>query len=141
VVGFLKQAGGEFDLGPVSIRSENEYASVLVVPMDAKAVAESTRLLVQVGTICWPTGWQTKPTTYKHKGREIQGRRIVSTGKMPYRFAATRVEISLANPNITKATRLDAMGFADGDVPIRRLDGKLSVKMPSDTLYMILSAK
>jgi hypothetical protein len=90
VVGFLNQAGGEFDLGAVGIRSDNEYASVLVLPMDGKPVTDSAKLLVQVGTICWPTGWQTKPTTYKRKGQQIQGRQIVSTGKMPYRFADTR---------------------------------------------------
>ncbi len=47
--GFLDKAG-DIALGDVTIRSQNDYASVLVVAMDGQPLGRSDRVLIQVGT-------------------------------------------------------------------------------------------
>src|SRR5439155_23769411 len=71
VTGFLKQAGGNFPLGDVAIQSGNHYAAVVVVAMDNQPLKQSHKILVQVGTVARPTGWQVRETTRDQKGRSL----------------------------------------------------------------------
>ena len=138
VAGFLKAAGGRFALSTVTIESGNDYAAVVVVPLDDRPLAESHKLLVQVGTICRPTGWKVEPGTYDDKGKKLEGYKIISTGHMPWRVTNADVSVTVSNQNLTKATRLDAAGYAAGDVPAQAADGKLTVKLPPETMYLVL---
>jgi hypothetical protein len=54
--GFLKEAGGEFKLGDVTVNSQNDYAAIEVVAMDGQPLASSKKVLVQVGTTAKLTG-------------------------------------------------------------------------------------
>ena len=45
VCGYLKEAGGEFSLGDVSISSQNEYATIGVVAMDGQMISNSDDLV------------------------------------------------------------------------------------------------
>ncbi len=141
VVGFLAGAGGSFDLSDVRIEAQNEYGSILAVSLDERPLARSRRVLVQVGTMVRPTDWQTRPTTVQRKGRSYEGVEIVSTGEMPWRVVNVEAEMALSNPALTTATRLDEMGFAAGKVPVRATDAGVRVKLPSKTLYLVLTAE
>ena len=59
-MGFLSAANGPIALGDVTITSGNEYATVAVVSLDGAPLKTAKKILVQVGTIARPTGWQDK---------------------------------------------------------------------------------
>jgi len=50
VAGFLKEAGPQH-LADVDVNCRNNYATIVVVPLDRKPLRESSKVLVQVGTV------------------------------------------------------------------------------------------
>ena len=68
VAGFLGGAGPQ-KLSDVTIECANQYALVVVVALDDRPIAASRRLLVQVGTVCRPTGWREQPAADSDQGR------------------------------------------------------------------------
>jgi hypothetical protein len=138
VAGFLKSGGGHYILSDVSIASSNEYAAVSVVPLDGQPLAASRRVLVQVGTVVRPTDWRVEPATFKANDQDIDGYRIVTTGKPPLRVANTEVTLTIANPALSKATLLDVGGYASRQVPVQAAGGTLTVQLPPDTMYLVL---
>jgi len=138
VTGFLQQAGGNFPLADVTIQSGNDYASISVVAMDNQPLRQSRRILVQVGTIARPTGWQTRAATRDQKGHLEQGREIVSTGQLPMQIANTDVTLSIANPALGKATLLDPAGYAAAPVTLSKTAAGVTLKLPPNALYVIL---
>ncbi len=136
--GFLKAGGGKFDLADVSIATGNDYAAVSVVPLDGQPLASSRKVLVQVGTTARLTGWKVQPATFKAGSQNIDGFKILATGKPPWRVADTDVTLTVANPNLSKATLLNPSGYAAKDVPVKTAGGKLTLVLPKDTMYLIL---
>jgi len=136
--GFLKAGGGKFNLADVSITTGNDYAAVSVVPLDGEPLGQSRKVLVQVGTVARLTDWQVQPETFKAGDRNIDGYRIVATGRPPWRIANTDVTLTIANPNLSRAVLLDEAGYAARDVEVTGDGGKLTVKLPTDTMYLIL---
>lgn len=137
--GFLKVAG-PVKLNDLTIQSGNEYATVMVVALDDNPLSQSQKVLVQVGTVMRPTGWSTKPAQVKSKdgNQTYIGQEIVSTGKLPWQVVNTDVTLTLKNPNLKKATQLDTAGFAGKTVAIQQAGGVTTIKLPSDTLYLVL---
>ena len=140
--GFLRPVG-PIKLGDVTIRSENQYATVLVVSLDGTPLARSGRVLVQVGTRARPTGWADHAVTFTvDGGREtIHGRQIDNTGTMPWVIAATRVTIEVRNASLTSATLLDINGNARHGLPLRRAAGTIELELPKDAFYVVLGAR
>ncbi len=138
VTGFLKQAGGKFPLTDVTIQSGNDYASISVVAMDNKPLKQSRRILVQVGTVARPTGWQTRDATHDQKGRLEQGKEIVSTGKLPIQIANTDVTLSIDNPALGKATLLDPAGYAAAPLTLNKTAAGVTLKLPPNAMYVII---
>jgi len=140
VCGFLATGGGKWDLSTVSIESENDYASVIIVAMDDLPLTESRKILVQVGTMVHPTDWQTQDATRRSKdGKEIYvGKEIVNTGRLPWRVADADMTIRVKNPWVKTATLLDAAGFAVRDVSMETGGGEVKVRLPAETMYLIL---
>jgi len=145
VCGFLKDAGGAgrvFELGAVTIRSDDDYATIAAVAMDDAPLSTSKQVLVQVGTTARLTGWETRPARFKAegggKGADVDGEEIVNTGSPPWQVAATRATVTLSNPYIRRATRLDPNGYAAADVPLNRTGDTVTVELPKDTMYLIL---
>jgi len=138
VAGFLKDAGGKFELDGLTIASDNDYAAIQLVALDDQPLNRSARVLVQVGTTNRLTGWATRPVTIESDGRSIDGREIVATGKPPWQIEHTRASITLANPRLTRATLLDPSGYPDRAVPVNRADGNVSIDLPHETMYLIL---
>lgn len=141
VVGFLADAGGSFELSDVRIQTENDYGTIVAVSLDDEPLARSRRVLLQVGTIIRPTGWETRPADVTRKGQTQKGVEILSTGKMPWRVVKLDAKLTIANRALTTATRLDETGFADGEVPVKPTDDGVSLDLPADALYVVLSAE
>jgi hypothetical protein len=141
VCGFLG-GNGPFRLSTATIECENPYASILVVAMDDTPLAESRKVLIQVGTTARPTGWRTEATevTPKNWTYAVPGERILEVGQAPWRVEATHVTLSLANPNLRVATLLDAGGGAVREIPGEHRDGLCRVVLPPEAMHAILSA-
>ncbi|MFP4579479.1 MAG: hypothetical protein ACLFQ6_02010 [Candidatus Sumerlaeia bacterium] len=138
VVGFLKEAGGDFEMSDVRVETQNDYAAILALALDEKPLARSESVLVQVGTQAFPTGWQTQASSHTKKGEVLDGVEIVSTGDMPWRVVHTKATLTIANSELNKATLLDEMGFPQKSVEVKKSDGKTSIALPPETIYLVL---
>ncbi len=138
VTGFLKRAGGKFELTDVTITSENEYATISVVSLDDQPLAKSAKILVQVGTKARLTGWTTEDATFDFQNQKIKGERIINTGRPPWRIAETKANVRVKNPHLSKATLLDVGGYKMAEASVQRDDRGLSVELPADTMYFVL---
>jgi hypothetical protein len=138
VTGFLKAAGGRFELADVRIRSADEYATVSVVSLDESPLARSGRILVQVGTTARLTGWTDEPADVPFDRSTVPGRRIVNAGKPPWRIASSHVQLEVGNPNLKRATLLDVGGYRVREVPLRAEAGRVRLDLPPETMYLIL---
>jgi hypothetical protein len=142
VTGFLKRVG-PIALGDVTIRSENEYATILIISLDGRPLAQSDRVLIQSGTHARPTGWADHEATFQADGgkQTIRGRQIDSTGTMPWAIAATKATIRVRNPKLSKAIPLDINGNPRGASPIRRAGEAVELELPKDALYTVVEAR
>jgi hypothetical protein len=137
VAGFLGGAGPQ-KLSDVTVDCANQYASVVVVPLDDRPIATSRRLLVQVGTVCRPTGWRERPIRIPVKEGFVEGSRIIDVGTSPRRVEKARGQIAMRNPSIAKATVLDANGMPVGDLPITKDGSGVKLALPENALYVCL---
>ncbi len=138
VTGFLRRGGGRYELSDVTIESENEYATVNVVSLDDRPIAESQRILVQVVTVNRLTGYETKPASFTigkgERAYSVEGEQIVRIGKPPFRIANTNVTLAIDNPRLSEAVVLDIHGYKKLTVPIE--NGRLT--LPEDAIYVVL---
>ncbi|HEX8234789.1 MAG TPA: hypothetical protein VF600_02445 [Abditibacteriaceae bacterium] len=126
-------------LSDVTLRSTNEYSTISVVSMDAKPIRQSRKLLVQVGTIVRPTGWQEKDATFEDDSKKpVQGKQIVAVGKTPFQITNIDATVVVNNPSLRSATLLDINGMAVGAIPAMRQGATFSVKLPSNAMYVVL---
>jgi hypothetical protein len=139
--GFLKPVG-PIKLSDVTIRSENAYATVLVVSMDDKPLAQSGQVLVQVGTRHRPTGWADHAVTFETTAKEkIRGRQVDSTGRMPWVVQVTMVTVEVKNSNLKSGSLLDSNGNARSKLPVKQQEGTIAVELPMDAMYVVLSSE
>ncbi len=137
VTGFLNLQK-VFTLGDVTIQSSNEYATIEVVSMDGQNTGRSKKILVQVGTIFRPTGWNEEPTTITSNNKQLTVFKIINTGKMPWLGMPANGTISLKNKLISKATQLDAAGYAVKALDLKMSSGGVSLQLPSNAYYILL---
>jgi hypothetical protein len=140
--GFLKNVG-PLEFSTVTIRSENDYATVLIVSMDGEALSGSRRVLVQVGTRARPSGWLERPATFKSSdGKEtFHGKRIIKTGRMPWAIENTRIALSLKNRLLRRATLLDLTGNARSNLAVDTSAGGLKLTLPRNAMYVVLQSE
>ena len=137
--GFLKSAGPQ-TLADIQIACDNEYAAITVVSMDDKPIRESSRLLVQVGTLARPTGWTARAARVKEGETWTDCLRIVSVGEAPWQVEKTSAKLTINNGQLKTATVLDANGMATPEkLDLQTADGKTTVTLPPDALYVVLS--
>jgi hypothetical protein len=122
----------------VEIVCGNDYAAVLVVSMDDKPIAESSKLLVQVGTQCRPTGWQEKPVNIQVKEGTFPGFEVVDYGRAPWQVVRAKVTVTIANRNLSKATVLDANGNAAGQASLVKTDASVRLTFPASAMYVVV---
>ncbi|QDV26453.1 hypothetical protein [Aureliella helgolandensis] len=124
-------AAGRVVLDALTVDGRNQYATVLAVAVDDQELSNSTQVLVQIGTIARPYGWQTTPD-------KDDSERITDRGGSPWNIEDSDIEIQLANRTLSKATQLDANGLAVKDLTMRRTPDGLTLKLPSDAMYVLL---
>jgi hypothetical protein len=139
VAGMLRRASMQ-ELADVKIISSNEYATIMVVSLDDKAIAKSSRLLVQMGTTCRPTGWKEKPERISTKEGYVDGSRIVEVGRPPWQIEQMHGALGVRNMSLTKATALDPNGMPLSDIPIWKGNGEIRIKLPPEALYVCLES-
>ena len=136
VTGFLRRAGGRFELSELTIAIQNEYATLNVVSLDDLPIARSSRVLVQVVTVNRLTGRETRDATLKigkgERAYEVAGEQIVRIGKPPFRIANSKVEIEFKSARfkaarswISTVTQLLARPSATRSSPRRRMQSTL----------------
>jgi hypothetical protein len=137
--GFLKKAAA-IHLHTIDLTCENDHASILVVSMDEKPLSESKKILVQLGTRARPTGWIEEPADFKGSDDAAQyhGFKIQNTGTMPFRIADAKGTLLVHNASLTKATTLDASGYAAKQIPLTRDGNAITLSIPTGTMYVIL---
>ncbi len=137
--GFLKKAG-DIALSDITLHSGNGYATIAVVAMDDKPLRSSSKILVQVGTYVRPTGWQTKPADFKsNDGKQtFQGYEIINTGTMPWLIENTQAVLTVNNSTLKKATLLDVAGFPVKVITGNHANGKFTLQLPENAMYIIL---
>lgn len=140
VTGFLSKAGGDFKLNDVEIKSGNDYATCLVVAMDDKPIAQSGKVLIQIGTVARPTGWSEQDADFqaKDKSTTYHGKEILSTGRSPWQITDTDAMVTVKNPTLKSATLLDLNGNAVAKLGVTNEAGTLSVKLPANAMYVVL---
>ncbi|MFD2871736.1 hypothetical protein ACFS5N_04605 [Mucilaginibacter ximonensis] len=137
VSGFLNSKK-TFDLNELTIMSDNPYATIELVSMDGRDVAQSKKLLLQVGTIFRPSGWSEEPANFNNNGKPIPGFKITSTGKMPWLGMPAEGSISLKNKLISKAIQLNAAGHAIKTLDLKKTAHGITLRLPQDAYYILL---
>jgi hypothetical protein len=122
------------DLQDVTVSSDASYASIIVVPLDAKPVASSSRLLVQISSIARPTGWRASAVDHESGPARI----VDDFGAAPWQVDKVDATLVLRNAGLSRATVLDANGMATADLPVAVKDGALTLTLPPDALYIIV---
>ena len=137
--GFLADAG-PVALKDVKISCANDYATVLVASLDGQPLADAGRVLVQVGTTCRPTGWETVQRNFTPKKAEesVEGLQIKENGTGPWRVQNARVELTISNPGLREALQVDPSGRAVRTAPVEQTGTGLTVQMPPNCLYLVL---
>lgn len=127
--GFLA-AAGVIELGDVTIRSRNEYGSILVVSLDGQPLARSAKMLIQVATEDLPFGFKTAP----------QGEygRITDLGGYPLNVKRIQAAVRVKG-RTREAVVLDGNGYLTGRKAVSRQGGSgLEVTLPEDAIYTLL---
>jgi hypothetical protein len=143
VAGFLDDAGGRFELDDVTIESANHYASITAVATDARPLATSERILIQVGTFARLDGWTAlhDPDAAASDAERAAGEDLLvvrDVGTPPWRVANTQATLTIRNSNVTRVTALDANGYATSTHQVVRDGDRLSLELPPDAMYVLL---
>lgn len=122
----------------LTISSDNDYAAVQLVAMDERPLSQSEKILIQVGTNCFPSGWQEEPARFKANDRLLEGQRILNTGTMPWQCATTKITLELKNSQISRAILLNTSLYADRIIPLKKTEFGINIELPENTMYLVL---
>jgi len=129
-------------LSDVTIRTGNKYGSVVLVPLDDRPIAESKRILVQVGTVSRPSGWIARQRSVEAGGELHDGFQILRKGGEPILIENVDMQIEVANPALKVAIALDMNGLpTDAAVKTQRAGETIKITLPRNSLYTIISDK
>ena len=136
--GYLSKAGA-VDLSGVTIACSNAFASVVVVSLDDRPIAESEAILIQVGTRVRSLGWKDGEASWTPRsGGSLPVREVVSFGKAPWMIEDNAVVLTLNAPAITKVVALDMNGMRiHVDIPVHCEDGKVAFVLPVEGMYFV----
>lgn len=132
IVGYTRDAGVQ-KLGDITIRSENEYSALVIVPLDDQPLSQSKKVLVQAATPGNPYGYQTEEAVFEKAGREIHGERIVNAGSQPWNMEKIRADVTFSRTP-ARAVVLDGNGYETG--PANLSDSTLH--LPEAACYVIV---
>ncbi|MGE5557329.1 MAG: hypothetical protein ACM3WV_01815 [Bacillota bacterium] len=128
VVGFLGKAGA-VALGNVIVECKTEYASILAVSLDGKPLSDSEKILIQASTEEIPYG------------REVVKGQIVKMGNYPVNVLELNAQVTLKGcTKVKKISILDENGYVIKKAGAPEKSGKIQIKLPKDSMYVIASA-
>lgn len=129
VSGNLKEAG-EVRLRDAVITSPLDAGHVVLVPLDGQPLATSRRMLLQVMSEEWPTGWKAVP----QGGVNL----IESIGRDPWRVRNLAGTVTLTRPDAAqlKVTELDASGL-----PVKPHGHAGEIRLAPRTIYYLIEAE
>lgn len=136
VAGFLKNAGGKFELPTVTIESDADYATISAVSLDNQPLMSSHKVLIQLGSVVRPTGWQESPATVGKAN--LPGFRIDNTGVSPFQVEKVRGKVTIKNASLKSADILDANFYSLKKVDLKRVGDGVEVELGVDALYIVL---
>jgi len=134
--GFLKSAG-TLSTRNLQIRSQNEYATVLLVSLDHQPLDQSKKALLQVTTRSRPYGWKVSSgQRYQVKDQSHVGYRIEDLGGPPWNVETANLTFRIRNPHLKRMTPLHANLTAASDpLPLQNQ----GTTLPEGYLYFILT--
>jgi len=132
VCGFLSKVG-TFEFDDVRIVTTNPYASVLTVSLTGEPIAESRHILVQVGTLSRPTGWETRPVGVDG----TPGFEIVDYGGAPWQVKVTDMTVGIRNTALTQMAVLDMNGEVVSTADLEADGEYRQAKLPSNAMYAV----
>lgn len=126
----------------LSIRSGNDYGTILALSLDEAPLADSRRIFMQAVTRARPTGWTDEPAEIRlSTGQVVSGRKITSHGRAPWQVWKNDFTLELRNTRIARIIVLDENHMAIGDVPFERTGAGIKFRFPEEALYIILSGE
>ncbi len=133
----------EYQLSDVTITTNNDYAVINIVAMDDQPLNISERILIQVGTKYRPTGWKEVPASFLAPDGKtlLEGFKIESLGRMPWKCANTDVNIRIKNSKIKSARQLSNSGYEKRELLVNELTDGLSLDLPLDAMYVVLDTR
>ena len=126
------------ELADVSVHCRNDYAAIQVVSLDDQPIAESKKLLVQIGTRAIPTEWQQEPAEFGDKDKKVKGFKILNTGHMPWQIENTQAVIEIGNSGLSQATLLDAAMVPVRVLNVTRSKSGIRIELPAESMYVIV---
>jgi hypothetical protein len=127
MTGFLG-AAGTADFPDVRIQSDSEYGAILLVSLDERPLAQSSRMLMQVMTEEKPFGWATDASSGV--------RTIINAGQPPVmvRNCSGLVQLKRADAATLRVSTLDFNGYREGP-PTPHAAG---ISLRPDQLYYLI---
>lgn len=126
----------------MTIRSTNDYGTLLALSLDENPLTDSRRIFMQAVTRARPTGWSEEPAEIKlSTGGTVQGYKITSHGRAPWQMWKNDFQIELKNTRITRIVALDESHVPAGEVAFERIGGGISFRFPEEALYILLTAE
>lgn len=126
----------------MTIRSSNDYGSILALSLDESPLEDSRRVFMQAVTRARPTGWTEEPAEIKlSTGETVSGQRITSHGRAPWQVWKNDFLVELRNTRIGRITVLDENHLPAGDVAFERTASGVRFRFPEEALYILLAAE
>jgi len=136
VCGFLKHAGS-LNLKDLEIRSQNDYATLLLISLDDQPLSHTRKALLQVTTRSRPYGWHASGgQTYAVQNQSYTGHRIENLGGPPWNVEMADLTFRIRNPLLKQMTPLNPnLEVASDPLPLQQR----GTPLPKGYLYFILT--
>lgn len=135
-------AAGPIQTDNAVLRLENEFGSLVIVPLDGQPISQSSRLLIQTMTKDTLTGYAalTKSTIWPTNGKRYQAREIVTLGERPWQVDKIVGSVSLKGIGTVTAVRnADSNGyFTVNNTSGRMFGGAYKIDLSEDAAYTIV---
>lgn len=140
--GFLRSAG-RIELRDLAFESRNRFGTLLAIALDDRPLAQSQRILLQVGAVDRPAGFATEPVKLAWQGGDYTGHRIVATGGLPWQVERIQATVTLksAAGRVLSATALDENLRARAAVAGADRGTDYVLPLPPDSLHVLLQLR
>lgn len=120
------------------LRLDNPYSCVWLVALDGKPLDQSAKILLQMGTRQFATGWKTQAAQWSDNQRSYEGREIVEFGRAPWQIEQLHGHLTLQNSKVNELALLDPNGLVQASEKIAMRNGVVELELPKSSLYAIL---